>query len=210
MKNKSAISVIFLFLLLIFGNSAMAKDESDFDKLVNVVLEIRELSGNKKGDVNPEILEDKIDVLEGMSIYDDKDISIPDNSKSDSRFIELWDNVLQASRDSLSDSQVRVERGDPLLSERFHIKKGKSLKKSFQASKNFSISAIPQAGGLVSMTIHAYNQKGYDEHFNDMDNFRKGESYRKKKIKLPSKPTTVDIEIFNRSSKDTTLILIHN
>ena len=91
------------------------------------------------------------------------------------------------------------------------VKAGKSTKWTFASKGHQELAVVAEAGGLVTMKIRVTNSAGLDERHNDTKDWRKGRPQRKTSFDLPSNiRNTVELEVFNRSKKDITFVVISN
>lgn len=91
------------------------------------------------------------------------------------------------------------------------VKAGKSSRYSFSSKGHQELAVVAEAGGLVSMKVHCTNSAGLDVWHNDTRDFRAGRPQRKIAFDLPNnRRNTVEIEVFNRSTRDISFVIISN
>lgn len=207
----SKLTVLLLFLSAFVMPLAAAAQEpetskypDDFDTIVESVINIRDAAAKNKNDA-PDRESFNIAGIKVIDLTSDT-ISAPE-----SKFSKMWNETLVLTDSVQMSNTVRDDNENNrsrVTTRRFHVAKGGLAKLTLPASKKLSVAAVPQDGGLVTLRLHAHNRHGYDEHFDDTVKFQKGMNYRKQKIKLPDRPTKVDIEVLNRSPKAIDCILI--
>ena len=98
-----------------------------------------------------------------------------------------------------------------ILTKTCFVKVGKSTKYSFASKGRQELAVVAEAGGLVTMKVHATNRDGLDKRFDDTKNVKKGQPHRKVAFNLPSdRRNTVEVEILNRGKKDCSFVIISN
>ena len=190
-----------LAILLPQGAFAQESEELDeVDMIVGSMMTVRDAVANG----------DSIAIAGEMERLASTDIKINDEIRpedyagsSESLFLETW-------KDAIHGSKLTRDRGvdREVTTRRFNVAKGSSVKFTVKCSSRLSVAVVPEAGGLVTMRLHAYNRHGFDRHFDDTEKFHQGKSYRKKKISVPDMPTKVEIEVINRSPKNISYTLI--
>lgn len=98
-----------------------------------------------------------------------------------------------------------------ILTKTCFVKAGKSTKYSFASRGRQELAVVAEAGGRVTMKIHATNTSGLDQWFSDTVDVKKGRPHRKTAFNLPQdKRNTVELEVVNCSGKDITFVVISN
>lgn len=98
-----------------------------------------------------------------------------------------------------------------ILTKTCFVKAGKSTKYSFASRGRQELAVVAEAGGLVTLKIHATNTSGLDQWFSDTVDVKKGRPHRKTAFNLPQdKRNTVELEVINCSGKDITFVVISN
>lgn len=92
------------------------------------------------------------------------------------------------------------------------VKAGCSTIYSFPAhGAHQEIAVVAEAGGLITMKIHATNDEGFDKWFSDNVDVTSGRPHRKATFDLPrNKRNMVELEIINCSAKDISFVVISN
>ena len=193
-----------LAILLPQGAFAQESEEPDeVDMIVGSMMTVRDAVANG----------DSIAIAGEMERLASTDIKINDEIRpedyagsSESLFLETWKDAIHGSKLTLDRGVDRD--GSKVTTRRFNVAKGSSVKFTVKCSSRLSVAVVPEAGGLVTMRLHAYNRHGFDRHFDDTEKFHQGKSYRKKKISVPDMPTKVEIEVINRSPQNISYTLI--
>lgn len=90
-------------------------------------------------------------------------------------------------------------------------KAGQSTKYTFVSRGYQELAVVAEAGGLVTMRIHATNNSGLDQRYDDTKLVKKGMPQRKTSFTLPSdKKNTVELEVINCGNKDCSFVVISN
>lgn len=112
---------------------------------------------------------------------------------------------------SRSSSHRGQSASGSILTKTCFVKAGKSTKYSFASRGRQELAVVAEAGGLVTMKIHATNSSGLDQWFSDTVDVKKGRPHRKTAFNLPQdKRNTVELEVVNCSGKDITFVVISN
>lgn len=193
-----------LAILLPQGAFAQESEEPDeVDMIVGSMMTVRDAVANG----------DSIAIAGEMERLASTDIKINDEIRpedyagsSESLFLETWKDAIHGSK--LTRDRGVDRDGSKVTTRRFNVAKGSSVKFTVKCSSRLSVAVVPEAGGLVTMRLHAYNRHGFDRHFDDTEKFHQGKSYRKKKISVPDMTTKVEIEVINRSPKNISYTLI--
>ncbi len=91
------------------------------------------------------------------------------------------------------------------------VKAGKSTKWIFASKGHQELAVVAEAGGLVTLKIHATNSAGLDRRFDDTKSVRVGLPQRKTSFELPSDlRNTVELEILNCGKNDCSFVIISN
>ena len=91
------------------------------------------------------------------------------------------------------------------------VKAGRSTKYSFLSRDRQILAVVAEAGGRLTMKIHAWNGAGFDKRFNDTTDVYTGRAQRKASFQLPHSPACrVELEVVNCSNKDTSFAIISN
>ena len=108
-------------------------------------------------------------------------------------------------------SRGQMGSGDILSKTCFIKAEGKSIYTFFSRNRQ-ELAVVSEPGGLVSMRIHALNEKeGINEWHNDTIDVFKGRNSRKAAFTLPgSSYTKITLEISNCTKKDITVVVISN
>ena len=209
--------IILLLLAMVLSRLAASADDfmetpdSVFEAVAEMTIALRDCAVNHD--------ESKIkDITDAMGKFEiatlqDGEGEVHDNGLEDA-FGGLWDAVISESRVAGDSEKAETGRGargkkkGKVFTKRYRVEKNGVVKYSVKARDRVSVAAVPEAKGLVSLRIHASNRYGYDKYYNDKDKFHQGDSYRKQTIALPDKVTKVDVEIFNRTDRDITFVLI--
>lgn len=190
--------VTFISPLLVEANNDDSED-IELDNVIRVFIDLRNCYDN----------DESIDINEYATRLKDYDLTIDNDKLQDIQRIhdesELWNRLVEKV-DSIRSDNLRG--GTKIKAARFYVKPGESVKYSFRANRRTSVAAMPEAKGLVTMRIHAHNRYGYDNHFDDQEKFHQGKTYRSRVMQLPEQPTTVDVEILNRSKKEISVVMI--
>lgn len=89
------------------------------------------------------------------------------------------------------------------------VKAGQTTRYSFASKGHQDIAIVAEAGGLVTMKIHATNKAGFDKRFDDTKNVKKGMPHRRASFDLPNdKFNTISLEVVNCSKKDISFVII--
>ena len=199
-------TAISLALAILLPQGAFAQESEELDEvdmIVGSMMTVRDAVANG----------DSIAIAGEMERLASTDIKINDEIRpedyagsSESLFLETWKDAIHGSK--LTRDRGVDRDGSKVTTRRFNVAKGSSVKFTVKCSSRLSVAVVPEAGGLVTMRLHAYNRHGFDRHFDDTEKFHQGKSYRKKKISVPDMPTKVEIEVINRSSKNISYTLI--
>lgn len=80
---------------------------------------------------------------------------------------------------------------------------------TFSSKGHQDLAVVAEAGGLVTMKIHATNKAGFDKRFDDTKNVKKGMPHRRASFDLPNDMyNTVHLDIVNCSKKDISYVII--
>ena len=199
-------TAISLALAILLPQGAFAQESEELDEvdmIVGSMMTVRDAVANG----------DSIAIAGEMERLASTDIKINDEIRpedyagsSESLFLETWKDAIHGSK--LTRGRGVDRDGLKVTTRRFNVAKGSSVKFTVKCSSRLSVAVVPEAGGLVTMRLHAYNRHGFDRHFDDTEKFHQGKSYRKKKISVPDMPTKVEIEVINRSPKNISYTLI--
>lgn len=199
----TAISLALAILLPQGAFAQEAEEPDEVDMIVGSMMTVRDAVANG----------DSIAIAGEMERLASTDIKINDEIRpedyagsSESLFLETWKDAIHGSK--LTRDRGVDRDGSKVTTRRFNVAKGSSVKFTVKCSSRLSVAVVPEAGGLVTMRLHAYNRHGFDRHFDDTEKFHQGKSYRKKKISVPDMPTKVEIEVINRSPKNISYTLI--
>ncbi len=121
-------------------------------------------------------------------------------------------DVYQQADDISRSGAVRGQTADgSIFTKTCFVKAGGSTKYTFLSKGHQELAVVAEAGGLVTMNIHVTNKAGLDERHNDTKDWKKGRPQRKTTFDLPDNiRNTVELEVFNRSKKDITFVVISN
>lgn len=98
-----------------------------------------------------------------------------------------------------------------ILTKTCFVKAGKSTKHTFTSRGVQELGIITEPGGKVYVKVHATNTSGLDEWYNDNKSAKDGARRYKTRFTLPKdKRNTVEIEVINKGSKDTSFVVISN
>ena len=222
MKIRTRTSIFASFLLITLlalpAHAQSNSEATDIEEIVEVIIKLRDAAESNDSTA----VKEQSKILKRIQIDDEVDSSdeyFDSRMPAHDNFSIVWEEALRESKDSIAqgDNPDLLGRTDPsgslrgsetVTTKRYRLKKGESIKHITRGSDKLSVAAIPQAGGLITMRIHAHNRHGCDEHFDDNEKFHQGMNYRKRQIKLPDSPTKVDIEILNRTKQDITFLLV--
>lgn len=203
MKRSIRLYLAFLVTvispLIVEADDYNDSEDNELDNVVKVFIDLRNCYDNKES----------FDINEYATRLKDYELIIDNDEPKDIHGIheesELWNRLVEKV-DSIRSDYLRG--GTKIKATRFYVKSRESVKYSFRANRRTSVVAMPEAKGLVTMRIHAHNRNGYDNHFDDQEKFHQGKTYRSRVMQLPEQPTTVDVEILNRSKKEISVVLI--
>lgn len=134
-------------------------------------------------------------------------------------FSEAFADSLANGRDAYSmaddinrSSAHRGQTADgSILTKTCFVKAGKSTKYSFASKGRQELAVVAEAGGLVTMKVHATNRDGLDKRYDDTKDVKKGRPHRKVVFYLPTdRRNTVEVEIVNCGKKDCSFVIISN
>lgn len=128
--------------------------------------------------------------------------------------------------DSLADGKDAYSKADPISAIRSirgqtpdgstftktcFAKAGKSVKYTFYSKGLQELAVVAEAGGLLTMQIHVTNSAGLNERHDDTKAVKQGLPFRKTSFTLPTdRRNTVELEVYNRSKKDCSFVVISN
>lgn len=132
-------------------------------------------------------------------------------------FNEDFADSLAADRDVISRSEaLRTTTGrrsatsaNAVLTKTHCVKARQSCLFTFNATGSHIIHVVAEAGGRVSLKIHARNSSGFDKRFDDTTDVHPGRAHRKTTLRLPPSPASrVSLEVVNRSNKDISFVIV--
>lgn len=98
-----------------------------------------------------------------------------------------------------------------ILTKTCFVKAGASTRYSFPSRGKQELAVVAEAGGLVTMKIHATNSAGLDEWHSDTRDVKAGRPHRRATFELPAdRRNTVELEVINCCDKDITFVVISN
>lgn len=98
-----------------------------------------------------------------------------------------------------------------ILTKTCFVKAGKSTKHSFTSRGVQELGIVTEPGGKVYVKVHVTNASGLNEWHNDNKSAKDGAHRYKTRFNLPKdKRNTVEIEVINKGSKDTSFVVISN
>ena len=134
-------------------------------------------------------------------------------------FDEAFADSLAEGKDVYSKADImnrsKAHRGQTsdgsILTKTCFVKAGTSTKWTFASKGHQELAVVAEAGGLVTMKVHATNSDGLDKRFDDTKNVKKGMPQRKTSFELPiDRRNTVELEIINCAKKDCSVVVISN
>lgn len=119
-----------------------------------------------------------------------------------------YDNADNINRATTHRGQVTT---GGVLTKTCFVKAGKSTKYSFTSRGVQELGIVTEPGGKVYVKVHATNASGLNEWHNDNKSAKDGAHRYKTRFTLPmDKRNTVEIEVINKGSKDTSFVVISN
>lgn len=98
-----------------------------------------------------------------------------------------------------------------ILTKTCFVKAGKSTKHTFTSRGVQELGIVTEPGGKVYVKVHVTNASGLNEWHNDNKSAKDGTHRYKTRFTLPmDKRNTVEIEVINKGSKDTSFVVISN
>lgn len=91
------------------------------------------------------------------------------------------------------------------------VKAGKSTRYSFTSMGHQELAVVAEAGGRVTMKVHATNKAGLDERYDDNVKVKQGMPHRRTSFDLPKDQfNRVELEVINYGKKDISFVVISN
>lgn len=134
-------------------------------------------------------------------------------------FNEAFVDSLEAGKDAYSNAdhinRSTTHRGQTsdgsILTKTCFVKAGKSTRYAFASRGRQELGIITEPGGRVYVRVHVTNLSGLDARYNDDRNAVKGTRRYRKAFDLPKRlRNTVELEVINKGSKDTSFVVISN
>lgn len=134
-------------------------------------------------------------------------------------FSKVFVDSLSAGRDAYAHadriSKASAHRGQTpdgsILTKTCFVRAGAATRYSFAASGWQELGIIAEPGGRVYVRIHVRNPEGLDARYNDDRNAARGARRYRTAFKLPeNRRNTVELEVINRGTEDTSFVVISN
>ena len=148
-----------------------------------------------------EFNEDSVESLDGHLVFDE--------AFADS--LAQGEDAYRSANDIYRSAALRGQTNNGKNTRTFCIKAGKSAKYTFSSKYRQELAVVAEAGGLVSMRVHFTGSNGLNEWRTDTVDFQRGRPYRKMAYDPPTNNRyNVELEVFNRSGRDITFVVISN
>ncbi len=120
-------------------------------------------------------------------------------------------DVYRNANDIYRIASLRGQKNSHKNSRTFCTKAGESAKFTFSSLNRQELAVVAETGGRISMKVHFTNENGLNEWRIDTDDFERGRPYRKMSYDPPTKYRyKVELEVFNRSGRDISFVVISN
>lgn len=134
-------------------------------------------------------------------------------------FNDVFVDSLAAGNDAYSNAdkinRATIHRGQTangsILTKTCFVKAGKSTRYTFASRGKQELGIIAEPGGKLYVRVHVTNRYGLDVRYNDDKNAVNGTRLYRKSFNLPmNQRNTVELEVINKGSKDTSFVVISN
>ena len=134
-------------------------------------------------------------------------------------FNEVFVDSLVSGKDAYSNAdkinRATIHRGQTangsILTKTCFVKAGKSTRYTFASRGKQELGIIAEPGGKLYVRVHVTNRYGLDVRYNDDKNAVNGTRRYRKSFNLPmNQRNTVELEVINKGSKDTSFVVISN
>lgn len=215
--------IIQFVFLLSFSSFVFAQEEQLDEASINAVLKAC-IAMQSAVESNDSIaLREAADSLKsagtanfsGLRCKDDEMTSLDGHFVFSEEFVDSLEAGADAYGNAERINRTSAHRGQSetgkILTKNCSVKAGMSTKYSFASRGCQELAVVAEAGGLITMKIHATNRDGLDKRFDDTVDVKKGRNYRKQVFDLPKdKRNTVELEVVNCSGKDISFVVISN